>query len=520
MTLSFAASAKRARAAIAASMLLSPAILAAHASPAPAAETPGKVLFILDASGSMWGEVKGEDKIVIAKQVMSDLVRQLPEGMEAGLEVYGHRSKGDCGDIEITVPPARGNHDAMIRQIQAITPKGMTPITGSLQMAAEALRASEQQASIVLVSDGKETCEADPCAAIEAIRAQGINVRVHVVGFDVKEEERKQLQCIADAGGGKYFSADDAGQLTAALAAVRQEVTEAPKEEPPAQQPTKKTVKLLPDTGTVKTVNGDSNVYLIDAQSNEQLGGMLGNGASEEVRTGTYKVRYGPKFVVAEIEVKAGETVTLDASTWLATVTTSNGLSNVYLVDPESGKDVEGILADASAAQVPAGTYRVRYGPDFEVDTIELRPGQTVHLDANKWLATVKTVNGMSNVYLVDPESGKNVAGILADGSAAQVPAGTYRVRYGPNFEVDTVELKPAQTITLDAHKWLGTVTVTTVKGSSLHLVDPATDKNVETIATDGLSVQVPAGKYKLKLGPKTEMGTIDVVAGEELVIE
>ena len=514
MMLSFSA-----RAATVVFVLLA-ALFAIQPHMAQADESGGKVLFILDASGSMWGEVKGEDKIVIAKQVMSDLVHQLPEGMEAGLEVYGHRSKGDCGDIEITVPLARGNHEAMVQQIQAITPKGMTPITGSLQMAAEALRDTEQQASIVLVSDGKETCEADPCAAIEAIRAQGINVRVHVVGFDVKDEERKQLQCIADAGGGKYFSADDAGQLTAALAAVRQEVTEAPKEEPPAQPPAKKTVKLLPDTGTVKTVNGESNVYLVDAQSNEELGGMLGDGASEEVRTGAYKVRYGSKFVVAEIEVKAGETVTLDANTWLGTVTTANGLSNVYLVDPESGDEIVGILGHDSSGQVPAGTYRVRYGSKFEVDTVELRPGQTVHLDASKWLATVRTANGKSNVYLVDLESGDEIVGILGHDSAGQVPAGTYRVRYGPKFEVDTVELKPAQSITFDAHKWLGTVTATTVKGSTLHLIDPATDKNVATIASDGDTVQVPAGSYKLKLGPKTEMGSIDVVAGEEIVIE
>src|SRR3546814_19689455 len=43
-------------------------------------ETPASsnLLFILDASGSMWGRVDGEPKIVVAKDVMSRLVRQLP----------------------------------------------------------------------------------------------------------------------------------------------------------------------------------------------------------------------------------------------------------------------------------------------------------------------------------------------------------------------------------------------------------------------------------------------------------
>jgi Mg-chelatase subunit ChlD len=504
----------------AAALALLAAGMSLGSDPAQAAEAAaGKVLFILDASGSMWGEVKGEDKILIAKKVMSDLVRELPDGLEVGLEVYGHRSKGDCKDIEIMVPPASGNRDAMLEKIEAIAPKGMTPITGSLQMAADALRESEQQTTIVLVSDGKESCEADPCAAVEAIRAQGMNVRVHVVGFDVKEEERKQLQCIADAGGGKYFSADDSAQLTTALTEVRQVVTEAPKvEETPAKTETAtKTVKLLPEMATVTTANGLGNVYLVDPESGEEVEGILADGQEESVPSGTYKVRYGTDFEVAEVEVKAGETVMLDANKWLATVKTMNGLGNVYLVDPQSGKEIEGILAKDSAGQVPAGTYRIRYG-DFEVETVELQPGQTVTLDAAKWLATVKTLNGRGNVYLDDAESGKEVEGILANDSSGQIPAGTYRVRYG-DFEVDTIELTPGQTATLDAHKWLGTVKAPKLTGNNLYLVDPSTNKDVATLVPALDMVQVPAGTYKLKLGD-AEMGSIDVVAGQELVIE
>lgn len=498
-------------------LLAASALLIPHQSQAQ--ESPGKVLFILDASGSMWGEVGGEDKIAIAKRVMTDLVRQLPEGLEAGLEIYGHRRKGDCGDIEITVPPARGTRDAMIEQIQAITPRGMTPITRSLELAAESLRGTEQQTSIVLVSDGEESCEADPCAAVEAIRAQGINVRVHVVGFDVKEAERKQLQCIADAGGGKYFSAADAGQLTAALAEVRREVTEAPKvEEPPAEK-TKKTVKLLPATGTVTTVNGLGNVYLVHPESNAEQGSLLGDGDEKQVPAGTYKVRYGPKFEVAQIEVKPGETITLDAHQWFAMVTTANGLDNVYLVDPQSSEEVASVLGHDHEGQVPAGTYRVRYGPKFEVETVELRPGQTVHLDANKWFATVKSDNGLDNLYFIDAESGREVSSILGDNHEGQLPAGTYRVRYGPHFEVDTIELRPGQTATFDANKWLGRVMVTKLSGSILYLVDPTSGDTVESIGVDGVTVQVPAGSYKVKLS-NVEMGTIDVVAGQELVIE
>ena len=68
----------------------------------PAAASAGtNVLFILDGSGSMWARLDNIEKIVIAKERLSVLVKELPEGVNIGLMVYGHRSKGDCNDIEL-----------------------------------------------------------------------------------------------------------------------------------------------------------------------------------------------------------------------------------------------------------------------------------------------------------------------------------------------------------------------------------------------------------------------------------
>ena len=64
----------------------------------------GNIMFILDASGSMWGQVEGKAKIAIAKEVLTGLIEELPDGLKVGLVAYGHRRKGDCNDVEELVP--------------------------------------------------------------------------------------------------------------------------------------------------------------------------------------------------------------------------------------------------------------------------------------------------------------------------------------------------------------------------------------------------------------------------------
>jgi Ca-activated chloride channel family protein len=139
-----------------------------------------KVLFILDGSGSMWGQVEGKHKIVIAKEVMSNLIRDLHDNVDAGLEVYGHRSKGDCEDIEILAPVGGSDKATLLQRIQEINPKGKTPISRSLELAASQLREFEEETTVVLVSDGDETCDADSCALVRELRTSGVQVRVHV----------------------------------------------------------------------------------------------------------------------------------------------------------------------------------------------------------------------------------------------------------------------------------------------------------------------------------------------------
>jgi len=191
--------------------------------PAHGGEMP-EVMFILDGSGSMWGSAGGTRKIEAAKEVMAKVVPALPEEVKVGLTVYGHRRKGDCGDVEIMTPSDSTDRTGLLAKIKAISPKGMTPIAASVKMVAEELRSKEVETTIVLVSDGIETCDDDPCGVIKGLKGSGIKFILHVVGFGVDSKGEKQLTCLSEAGGGKYISAADANSLLAALETVKKEV--------------------------------------------------------------------------------------------------------------------------------------------------------------------------------------------------------------------------------------------------------------------------------------------------------
>ncbi len=179
-----------------------------------------KSILVLDVSGSMWGVIDGKSKIEIARDVVSDLLKTWPANKELGLVAYGHREKGDCADIETVIPAGKLDAQSFDRKVRSLVPKGKTPMVASIRQAAEALKYSEDVATVILVSDGEETCEADPCAIAKELDAKGVNFTAHVIGFDLKNAGKvaeQQMKCIAESTGGKFLTADNASELSSAL---------------------------------------------------------------------------------------------------------------------------------------------------------------------------------------------------------------------------------------------------------------------------------------------------------------
>lgn len=187
---------------------------------AAAQDRPNTIL-VLDGSGSMWGQIDGVNKIVIARTVVGQILADFPPDENLGLTVYGHRERGNCADIETIVAPGPNTAAEILEAVNAINPRGKTPMTDAIIAAAQALRYTEEAATVILVSDGIETCNPDPCAAARALEEAGIDFTAHVVGFDVTEAAAlEQMQCIADETGGEFLTASNADELSEALIKV------------------------------------------------------------------------------------------------------------------------------------------------------------------------------------------------------------------------------------------------------------------------------------------------------------
>lgn len=416
--------------------------------------SPGELILILDASGSMWGQIEGDNKITIAKKVLKDLIDGLPENTSVGLIVYGHRDKGDCKDIETVVPPGPVNKKLLSEKIDAISPKGKTPITDSVNQAFEIVRGSENAATVILVSDGLETCGGDPCRAVEAAKGSGINFVMHVVGFDVAKEDVSQLECAAQAGGGLYLSATNAGELSSAL----ETAVELPADLPAGRLSVKVTAE-----GKLK----DTTVNVIDTKTGE----VIGTGrtyASKETNPriiplpdGVYDVEVIPlgikgadKQIIKGVEIKQGETVekTVDFGFGELTVgVTRNGSlsdATVTVYEPGTKNYVAGGRTYGSPDSNPK---RIKLSPgvyDISVGSVEIadKPLETIPgVEIKSGATTEKSVEFKSGILMVGASSGGELADatIYITDSKTGEPVAGGRTYTNPNNNPKEYVLSP-----------------------------------------------------------------------------
>ncbi|MGI8643410.1 MAG: vWA domain-containing protein [Thermomicrobiales bacterium] len=200
------------------------------------------VELMLDSSGSMAAEIpSGQTRIEAAKDVLTEVIDAIPsdrEGLDVGFRVFGHQGDNtlqgreeSCQSSDLTIPIDGVNKESLQDQVDQYAPRGWTPIALSLQRAAEDFEQFPTEEgvtnAVILVTDGLETCSADPddqdannqaaCDAAQALADSPGSPTVYVVGFGLNPDELTVLQCIADNTGGRLLGANSAEELREVL---------------------------------------------------------------------------------------------------------------------------------------------------------------------------------------------------------------------------------------------------------------------------------------------------------------
>jgi len=169
-----------------------------------------RLLFVFDASNSMNADWQSGKKITIARDLLNKAVAEVDNepNVELGLRIYGHQvpiepGKQDCDDTRLEVS-FRPNNGRLIKStLNKITPQGTTPIARSLEKAAgDFPDCPDCRNIIILITDGIEACDGDPCAVSRALQKKGIILKPFVIGVGLEDEFKDTFNCV-----GNYYDA-------------------------------------------------------------------------------------------------------------------------------------------------------------------------------------------------------------------------------------------------------------------------------------------------------------------------
>ncbi|MEZ5854227.1 MAG: hypothetical protein R3D67_05555 [Hyphomicrobiaceae bacterium] len=190
------------------------------------ASEPPTLMVIFDGSGSMWGTLEGDrrSKLAMTRDALKESLGLLPQQTRIGLASFGYRRSGDCSDAGVLLKPEKLDVDRFMAPLDKLNPKGRGPVTRALREVVGELGPQSAPADVLVIHDGLDNCQQDPCSTVGELRTAHPGVRVHVMSLGLPEEEAKQMACLPQQTGGKHFIAANAEATLRALQEVMRSV--------------------------------------------------------------------------------------------------------------------------------------------------------------------------------------------------------------------------------------------------------------------------------------------------------
>ncbi|MDD3444933.1 MAG: VWA domain-containing protein [Zavarzinia sp.] len=535
------------------------------------AEARDKAILVLDASGSMWGQVDGKAKWTIAKDAVDALVAGWDTNIDLGLTLYGHRAKGACDDIEDVIPVGPVDPAKFRAAVDKVSPKGKTPMTAAVKRAAEALKYTEDAATVILVSDGEETCDLDPCAIATELEQKGVAFTAHVIGFDIRDPAAiEQLKCIAENTGGTFVEAHDAASLNDALATVAA-ATATPAPPPaPAPAPAAEAPRGRPTFSAVYAEGQPAedpamqwklyaDVPGADPATAEPGRVLYGVGSptmtpNKDLEPGDYlvRVRLGAVTVTERVTLTGRpQSVVIDLKAAVITAT-AQAIEGGPMLEKDvvwalfaGDKKIAGTVAPTGRFIVPEGEYRLTVKKDEArgETPLSVKPGDKPEVTL---ILNAGTLEGEMRPSESEPPATKDVAWKIypagtdkriassySGSPSIMLPAGTYRVTasQGNTTGEATIEVKPGETTKVSIVLGAGVLKPTAIfapgvpkptRDLSWRVYPAALDLEGKRGAAVASSyeltptLKLPAGKYyvEVRSGKATVGAEVEITAG------
>lgn len=384
---------------------------------------------ILDCSASMWNKLEdGRFRIDGAKQVLSDFITttEASPDLHIGLRIYGSKiafsKDGACEDSSLIVPIEGFERSAMLKAVKEARAIGATPLAYSLELAKEDFK-KEGTRRLIIFTDGEESCGGDVKAALEALKAAGIDVDVRIIGIGLSKEATRRFSEM----GVPVENVHSAKSLAEALGKATElkpiEAVKAPL-----------TVKLikdgLPYAGAAPAMTGSLNGKTVELKGSEE------GSFSGEAEPGVYEIQIGErKFQNLTVQQKEANEFTIDLTE----------APKVELrVEPETGGTI--------GSEV---TIHFKNAKGIEHEFVTVAPADAPDLAEPAWAYTGKEKEGSVKIRVFG-EPGKYQARFIAKINGENVLAGRSEVF---ELKLPEVTLKVPETVpaaTQFAVEWTG----------------------------------------------------------------
>lgn len=188
------------------------------------ADKPARILFLLDGSSSMVNKWDTQQSRLEAAAglitAIADSIHMVNQDVEFALRVFGHQhgvNEKNCYDTKLEVGFGMQNVPQIKTRLAYIYPQGYSPIAWSLKEAAlEDFKESGKYAySIILITDGGESCGGDICATVAAMLDRKISFRPYILSMVDYAPLKAQYDCL-----GKYLTVAKKSDMVPAIKTI------------------------------------------------------------------------------------------------------------------------------------------------------------------------------------------------------------------------------------------------------------------------------------------------------------